>query len=197
MNRLDYALEHINKFENLTNDKSKTELIDEINLLKINIYILLGKNKESVEVLDNILQNEEKKEKENKKKSKEKIERNKILKYMSNKNLGHILFKMRDYDKAESYFNKAIEIEDKAEIYYEKGLLEFQRENFKKATEDFSKAINKGFTSEDIYFKRAYSFFKNKELDSAKNDFKEVIKKYPEGQFHEAAVSFLDTINIF
>ena len=75
--------------------------------------------------------------------------------------------------------------------------MEFTRDNFKQAGEEFTVAIDRGYSSEDVYIRRAYSYFKIGEFDKAKKDFRMVITRFPEGGYRNSARSFLDTISVF
>jgi len=144
LNRLDYALEHIEKFNALENSLFKEQYAEEIKLLSISINSMIGNTKKSIELLKEMAafdKNEKSKLPQGETKESKK---NNTIKYITNKQLGDLYLKDKNYSEAIECYDKALEIEDNSEIYFSKGLLEFTRNDFKKAADEFSKAIEKG-----------------------------------------------------
>lgn len=197
MGRFDYAWDHIQKFEG---QKDARKIIFESNMriLKASISVQLGHYKKGKDVLNEIIELEnEKAKKFNPAINKRKIEESRLLRYLSNKKLGEIYLKEKNYEEAIKSFDKAAGFGSSAEIDYSRGVLEFSRENYDAAIGAFTRAIDGGYKSEEIYFRRAYSQFKKQKYNDARDDFKEVVVLYPEGNYKDSAISFLDTLKSF
>jgi len=200
LERYDYSYEHILKFNSLSTS-GKERFKNEMSLLRINIEVLMGRAENGIDLLKKSLSEteiaEEKNKEKNVKTGRITEDRARALKFVSNKNLGNILFKEKRFEEAREHYRKALEIEDDSEIYYNMGLVGFTSKDFKKAIEDFSIAIEKGYEGEDVYFRRGYSYFKTNEFKKAKEDFGKVKTSFPAGKYHGPATGFLETIRTY
>ncbi len=86
--------------------------------------------------------------------------------------MGWVLANTQDADKAAYYFSKALEIEDDAEIYYYRGLTYYERNEYAPAEEDFTRAIERFYTTPDIYYYRGYCRYELGKNDDACADMK-------------------------
>ncbi len=77
-----------------------------------------------------------------------------------------------EFEDAQLYFTKALEIEEDAEIYYYRGLSYYEKDEYEKAEQDFSKAIDMFYDEPDLYYYRGYCRYENGKSEQACADMK-------------------------
>ena len=110
-------------------------------------------------------------------------------------NLGVKEYQKGNYDKAISYFNKAIELDpNNAVVYHNRGLVYFKTgsyyntEPFHKAISDFSKAIELDSNYEDAYYNRGLAY--NNLFHHYQKLPAETFPPEIEDKYHEAIADF-------
>lgn len=112
-------------------------------------------------------------------------------------NVGIAYFKMKQYDSARAYFQKALDIQRDnclAHSYY--GRCWYELKKYDRATESLDRAVGfcqRGQFDEPHYFS-AMAYYDSGNLVQAESRFEEIVKLYPRGKYTDKARAILKTI---
>lgn len=92
-------------------------------------------------------------------------------------NLGITYEKLKNLDKAEMAYNKAIELaSDEIDAYYNLGLVFIDKKQFEKAIDCFETVLQKDNRDSNAYFSIGLCYFKEGKLDGAKYYFQRTVE---------------------
>ncbi|MFL5752152.1 MAG: tetratricopeptide repeat protein, partial [Bacteroidia bacterium] len=118
-----------------------------------------------------------------------KLSANKRLPGTINNNLGHFYIKLKEYEKAEEYLDKAAKIfqdigsyHDLAAVYFNSGFINISKKNYDFAIVEFKKCIQLG---------KSYHLFEDQ-----KDAYKELENVYKLGGNYEKAYEYADSFRI-